>query len=328
MNGRIPESMTLAYGGNALKEGWPDGNTIEAQERAMTKAAKSIVAIRAWVNKVVVVHGNGPQVGWMAQRSDIALEHGMHPVHLRNLVASSQGAIGTSMVRQVVNVSPSLRGKVVEVGTQVQVDENDPAFKNPSKPIGDFMTKARADEMRDKYGWVIMERNDSPDKEKPYRRMVASPEPVDIAEISTIRLLVNNEIVTVCCGGGGVPYILKKDGTIEWVDAVIDKDLAAALAGILLQTRMLTIFTASDGIYTPEDFQRKRDGDLSAKPVPRLTVKELEQMSADLPAGSMGPKAEALRRFTATTGNVSWVGPLDRGFEALTTGGGTKIVPV
>jgi carbamate kinase len=231
------------------------------------------------------------------------------------------------MVRQVVNVSPSLRGKVAEVGTQVQVDENDPAFKNPSKPIGDFMTKAKADEMGDKYGWVIMERNDSPDKEKPYRRIVASPEPVDIAEISAIKVLVNNGIVTVCCGGGGVPFILKKDGTIEWVDAVIDKDSVAALAAVLLQTSMLAIFTASEGIYTPGDFQRKRDGDLSAKPVPRLTVKELEQSLKDLPAGSMGPKAEALRRFSAATGNVSWVGPLDRGFEALTNGGGTTIVP-
>ena len=326
MKGRIPESITLAYGGNALKGEGESGNTIEAQEHAMHKAAKSIVAIREWVRQVVVVHGNGPQVGWMSMRSDIALERGMHPVHLRNLVASSQGAIGTGMVRQAINVSPSLSGKIVEVGTQVLVSGDDPAFKNPSKPIGDFMTKERADELSARYGWVIMERNDSLDKGKPYRRMVASPEPIDIAEISVIRILVNSEIVTVCCGGGGVPFILR-DGKIEWVDGVIDKDLAAALAGVLLQTKMLAIFTASDGIYTSGDFQKKRDGDNSVRPIPRMTTKELEQMATDLPAGSMGPKAEALRRFTFATGNVSWVGPLDGGFEALTNGKGTTIVP-
>lgn len=326
MSRKLPESIVLAYGGNALKEEGPGGTTIEAQERAMYVAAQSIAAVRAQVEKVFVVHGNGPQVGWMVRRSEIAEEQGMHPVHLRNAVASSQGAIGTSMARQVGNVDRRLRGRVVEVGTQVQVNENDPAFKNPTKPIGDFMAGEKAIEMVERYGWVVKERTDGPEG-RPYRRVVASPEPVDIVEIPAIGALIRNGFVTVGCGGGGVPYFFRKDGTIEWVDAVIDKDAAAALAGILLQTKMLAIFTAEDGIYAPEDFQKKRRGDNSVRPIPKLTAGQLEQMVADLPAGSMGPKAEALRRFSVSTQKESWVGPLDGGYEALTGGGGTLIVP-
>ena len=329
MNKSLPESVVLAFGGNALKEEGPGGNTIEAQERAMQKAAQSIAAVRGQVDKVVVVHGNGPQVGWMVRRSEIAAQspYNMHPVHLRNAGASSQGAIGTSMAKEVVNEDPSLEGMVVEVGTQVQVDPNDPAFQNPSKPIGDFMDGDRADAMVKEYGWVVQERKDGP-AGRPFRRVVASPEPVGIAEIGAIKLLVKNKFVTICVGGGGVPFILKPDGTKEWVDAVIDKDLAAALAAVLLKTKLLAIFTAADGIYSPDDFKRKRDGDNSVKPIPRITIADLAQMEAALPGGSMGPKAKALRQFTEKTQRESWVGPLDGGFDALTNGKGTTVVPL
>jgi len=328
MNISSIESVALAYGGNALKEEGPGGNTIEAQERAMLKAASSIAEIRALVNKVLVVHGNGPQVGWMVRRSEIAEQppYDMHPVYLRNAGASSQGAIGTSMAKQVANVDHSLKGKVVEVGTQVQVDEKDPAFQKPSKPIGDFMTREKADAMVQEYGWEVQERTDGPEG-RPFRRVVASPDPVGIAEIDAIKLLVDKEFITICVGGGGVPFILKEDGTIVWVDAVIDKDAAAALAAILLEIKLLAIFTAEVGIFSPDDFQKKKRGDKSARPIPRMTAQELAQMEAELPAGSMGPKAKALRRFAIETQNEAWVGPLDEGFKALTRGGGTTVVP-
>ncbi len=324
----LPESAVLAYGGNALKEKGDGGNIIEAQERAMQKAAESIAAVRALAKKVLVVHGNGPQVGWMVRRSEIAAQapYNMHTVHLRNVVASSQGAIGTSMAKQVANVDPSLRGRVVEVGTQVQVDENDPAFGNPSKPIGDFMDQARSDSMVREYGWVVQERDDGP-KGRPFRRVVASPEPRAIAEIDAIKLLVGSEFVTICVGGGGVPFILEQDGTIVWVDAVIDKDAAAALAAILFEIKFLAIFTAEDGIYDPSDFNKRQRGDKSVKPMQVVTVAELAQMGRALPSGSMGPKAASLCKYTETTQNKSWVGPLDGGLEALTEGRGTTVVP-
>jgi len=324
----LPDSITLAYGGNALKGKGPDGNTVEAQENAMTRAAESIAAIRQLVSQILVVHGNGPQVGWMDLRSNIAMKnpHNMHPVPLRNSVASSQGAIGTSMAKLVVNVDPSLHGKVVEVGTQVRVDENDEAFKNPAKPVGDFMDRDEAKKMETMYGWDIEERIDGP-KGRPFRRVVPSPEPVGIEEINGIELLINNEIITICVGGGGVPFILKPDGSIVWVDAVIDKDAAAALASILLEIKMLAIFTAEDGIYEPGDFKQKQRGNTSVKPIPEITAAELAQMDADLPGGSMGPKAAAVRRFVDETENTAWVGPLDGGYEALTEGRGTTIVP-
>lgn len=322
----LPESAVLAFGGNALKEEGKGGNTIEAQERAIGRAAQCISAVRSLVRDVLVVHGNGPQVGWMVRRSEIAEQHGMHPVHLRNAGASSQGAIGTSMAREVANVNPALAGRVVEVGTQVQVDQNDPAFQNPSKPIGDFMDVERADAMRREYGWVVQERSDGPEG-RPFRRVVASPEPVRIEEIDAIKLLVDGGFVTICVGGGGVPFILKEDGKIVWVDAVIDKDAAAALAAILLKIKLLAIFTAEEGIYYPGDFQRKKKGDTSVKPIPRITVQDLAQMETELPGGSMGPKAKALRKFAQETGNEAWVGPLDGGFQALRNGGGTMVVP-
>ena len=324
----LPDSIALAYGGNALKGKGPDGKTIEAQEKAMTRAAQSIAAIRQVVSKILVVHGNGPQVGWMGKRSDIAMKkpHNMHPVHLRNAGASSQGAIGTSMAKQVVNEYTSLHGKVMEVGTQVRVDEKDQAFENPTKPVGDFMNREESEEMKTLYGWEIQERTDGPEG-KPFRRVVPSPEPIGIEEIKGIELLINNEIVTICVGGGGVPFILKPDGTIVWVDAVIDKDAAAALAAILLEIKMLAIFTAEDGIYEPGDFKKKQRGDTSVKPIPEITAAALAQMDADLPDGSMGPKAKAVGDFVSKTENTAWVGPLDDGYEALTEGRGTTIVP-
>ena len=329
-NNILPESAVLAFGGNALKGNGnkPESRTIIAQERAMAKAAKVITEVRKFVEKILVVHGNGPQAGWMLKRTEIAAKapHNMHEVPLSNIVASSQGPIGLGMAKKIVNVDPRLREKVIEIGTQVQVDKNDPAFQNPSKPVGSFMTKEEATRKRDEDNWVIAECSDGPTG-KPFRRVVPSPEPIAIEEISAIKLLIDNKIITICVGGGGVPFILKEDGSIEWVDAVIDKDKAAALAAIILEIKLLAIFTAQEGIYDPKDFNRKHNGDNSVKPIPTISTKDLQQIIPELPSGSMKPKAQALHKFAEETQNKAWIGPLDGGYEALTEGRGTNIIP-
>jgi len=321
----LPDSAVLAFGGNALKENGKGGNTIEAQRRAMRRAAEIIVAIRQLIEKIGVTHGNGPQVGWLMQQAELAMTQGFPPLPLSCAVAQTQASIGANMGNQIVGVDSSLRGKVSVVTTQVRVDANDPDFENPSKPIGDFMSAKVAQEMREKYGWIIQERQDGQNG-KPFRRVVASPEPKEIEEIQSIQTLVNGKIITICVGGGGIPFILKGDGTMEWIDAVIDKDLASAVAAAALHFKLLAIFTAEQGIYDPDDFKRKQAGDNSVKPIPLITVADLQQMEEYLPSGSMGPKARALRRF-AETGGTAWVGPLENGFEALTKGKGTTVVP-
>lgn len=328
MSKNLPESVVTAFGGNALKENGPDGNNIEAQDRAMGKAAQCIAAIRQKAKKILVVHGNGPQVGWMLSRSEIAAAepHNMAPVHLRNAVAGSQSAIGSSMARALVNADSSLRGRVAMLGTQIMVDENDPAFQNPTKPIGDFMNRATAEIRISESGWIVREQNDGP-KGRLFRRVVPSPEPIGIEEIDVIKLLMDGGFVTIAVGGGGIPFILKENGEIVWVDAVIDKDAAAALAAILLKVKLLAIFTAEEGIYDPDDFKRKQNGNSSVKPKPQITVAELDQMIRTLPTGSMGPKAAALMRFANETQQAAWVGPLDDGYGKLTNSGGTWVVP-
>jgi carbamate kinase len=320
---RLPNSILQAYGGNALKESGENGNTVEAQERAMAKAAKVICSVSKQVKETLVVHGNGPQVGWMLRRAEIALPV-LHPVPLRNVVAASQGPIGVTIARQVANCDSSLRGRVVEVGTQVRVDRDDPAFANPQKPIGNWMTEKVAEFKSLQEGWDVKNCVDGPPK-TPWRRVVPSPEPLEIAEIESIRLLMQSGIIPICVGGGGVPYVVNEKGQMQWVDAVIDKDKAAALAAMELEMEMLAIFTGQVGIYDPDDFNKLIRGDSSVAPRTNMTVQELRDIIPYLPAGSMGPKAEAVARFVEKTGNPGWIGPLENGFEALTEGGGTIV---
>lgn len=290
----------------------------------MGLAAKVISSISQKVKRTLVVHGNGPQVGWMLRRAEIALKHNMHPVPLGNIVAASQGAIGASLATQVVNADLALDRWIVEVGTHVLVDKNDIAFFDPTKPIGNFMHKEEAEKRMHEDQWVVKQCAGGPDG-KEWRRVVPSPEPLEIAEIDSIQTLIRNQIIPICVGGGGIPYVVDDDGKRKWVEAVIDKDKAAALAALELGMDMLTIFTGTEGIYDPDDFKRKCRGDSSVRVRETITPQELREMIPSLPAGSMRPKAEACARFTEKSGNPSWIGPLHSGFEALTEGGGTIV---
>lgn len=289
----------------------------------MAMAARVICAVRDRVESTLVVHGNGPQVGWMLRRAEMA-EPVLHPVPLSNLVANSQAAIGMTLARRVMNHDPSLTGLVVEVGTQVRVASDDPAFTDPQKPVGSFMTPVEASQRAHRDGWEVRRCAGGPEGRE-WRRVVPSPEPLEILEIESIRLLMENGMLPICVGGGGVPYVENEKGDMEWVDAVIDKDKAAALAARELRMEMLAIFTGQVGIYDPDDFERLRRGDKSVKPRARMNVQELREMIPYLPAGSMRPKAEAAARFVEATRYPSWIGPLEGGFEALAGDGGTVI---
>lgn len=188
------------------------------------------------------------------------------------------------------------------------------------------MDKETAGRMVAEHEWTVKELTGGQEG-KPFRRVVPSPEPIGIEEIQTIRILLDNEMVTIGVGGGGIPFILKANGEIVWVDAVIDKDAATALAAIILEIKFLAIFTAEEGLYTPEDFARKGRKDNSVRPIEVVTVAEARQMLSEMEAGSMGPKLKALADYTEKTQNESWVGPLDDGFNALKGEKGTFVVP-
>lgn len=282
--------IVIALGGNALlQRGQP--MTAENQRANIRLAAERIASI-APGNEIVIAHGNGPQVGLLALQ-DLAYEE-VDPYPLDVLGAETEAMIGYVIEQELGNLLP-FEQPFATILTMIEVDADDPAFAHPTKPIGPVYDKATAERLAAEHDWSI-----APDGDK-YRRVVASPKPQRIFEIRPIRMLVEQGVIVICAGGGGIPTMYGKDGKLLGVQAVIDKDLAAALLAEQLEADLLVIATDVDGVYTGWGTpQQARLGN--------VTVDQVVEMN--LPAGSMGPKVAAACGFATQTKNEAVIGSL------------------
>jgi carbamate kinase len=281
--------LVVALGGNALlRRGEPP--TIEAQRRNVANAVRSLAAI-AREHQLIVTHGNGPQVGLLALQAEADRTAPGFPLDV--LDAESEGMIGYLLEQAFENELP-LR-HVATLLTQVVVDREDPAFSRPTKPIGPTYSKEDAERLAAARGWTIAQDGRS------YRRVVPSPEPKAIVELEAIRCLVDNELLVICVGGGGVPVVLE-GGALRGVEAVVDKDLAAALLAVTVDADMLALLT--DVAAVELDW-----GAPTAKPIDRATPKQLR--AHEFAPGTMGPKVEAACRFVERTGKRAAIGAME-----------------
>jgi carbamate kinase len=296
--------VVAALGGNALlRRGEP--LDAETQRRNVAVAADALATV-ARQHELVVTHGNGPQVGLLALQAEAYPEGGTYPLDV--LGAESEGMIGYLLQQSLRNALPER--DVATLLTQVRVDAADPAFSAPTKPIGPVYDRGEATAVAASRGWVV--RPDGPH----WRRVVASPEPAGIVEIETIALLVDAGVLAVCAGGGGVPVVERPDGTLHGVEAVIDKDLVAALLAIELRADALLLLTDVPAVEAGW-------GTPAARPVPEATPAELRGLG--LAAGSMGPKVEAACRFAEATGGRATIGALEDADALLAGTAGTTV---
>jgi carbamate kinase len=296
--------VVVALGGNALLRRGQAADA--ATQRANIATAVAAIAGLAREHEVVVTHGNGPQIGLLALQSEAFGEVPSYPLDV--LGAESEGMIGYLLEQQLINELG--RRPVATLLTQVVVDADDPAFANPTKPIGPVYDHHTATRLAAERGWSI-----APDGEH-YRRVVPSPEPRSIVELTTLRLLVASGVLVVCVGGGGIPVVLDEARRLRGVEAVIDKDLAAALLASLLEADTLLMLT--DVPYVEAEWRTAR-----ARPLTDITADELHKIG--FAAGSMAPKIEAARRFVETTGGVAAIGALHDAAALLRGECGTRV---
>lgn len=299
--------IVIALGGNALlRRGEP--MEVENQRANVASACERIARVVPG-NEVVIAHGNGPQVGLLALQQ--AAYEKVSPYPLDVLGAESEAMIGYLIEQELGNLLP-FEQSIATLLTQTEVSADDPAFTNPTKPIGPIYDKATAEALAAEKGWHI-----APDGEH-FRRVVASPEPQRIFELRPIRTLLEADTVVICAGGGGIPTMYDEHRKLRGVEAVIDKDLASALLAEQLEADLLVIATDVDGVYTGF-------GTPEAVKVARATPGELDP--AVFPAGSMGPKVMAAARFARRTGNTAVIGSLEdiADIVAGVEGAGTRI---
>ncbi len=279
----------IAIGGHSLLA--PELPPTVANQFAVTQAAmKPIADLIERGEHLVLTHGNGPQVGFMQLRSELARD-AVPEVPLDSLVADSQGAMGY-MIERALRAELRRRGdqsQVVTIVTEVEVDPADPAFEAPNKPIGRFYDRDEADDLMRERGWQMME-----DPKRGVRRVVPSPQPLRIVQLPTIEQLCRLGITVICCGGGGIPVSKTPDGEIVGHEAVIDKDRVSMLLAVRLGSPRLIITTSVDYVY--EDYYSD-----SPTPLPQLTAEEAEDLAGrgHFAAGSMGPKVEAAVAYLA-----------------------------
>jgi len=306
----------LAVGGNSLIVDEAH-KSVEDQYHAIEETCKHIAGLLARGWRVVVTHGNGPQVGFILRRSELS-RHELHDVPLDSCGADTQGAIGYQIQKAMYNEMKAwpVRPEVATVVTQVLVDREDPAFKQPSKPIGSFMDEKLAAERRDQDGWDVVE-----DAGRGWRRVIASPRPQRILEIEAIRRLLEHDIMVVAVGGGGIPVVMDARGDLAGAAAVIDKDLATSLLARELGADLLIISTAIEQAYL--DFKKP-----GQRPIARMTVAEAKRYLAEghFAPGSMKPKIEAVVEFLETGGKQALITDPPHLLAALEGRAGTWVV--
>ncbi|MBL4937333.1 carbamate kinase [Clostridium sp. YIM B02515] len=311
--------IVLALGGNALQAD-PKDASAESQLKTCKETAKSIVDLIEEGHTVSIVHGNGPQVGQILS----SVEAG-HKANNTNVLfpfdvcgAFSQGYIGYHLQNAISGElkKRNINKNVGTIVTQVVVDKNDKGFQNPTKPIGSFYTKEEAESLSEEKGYVMKE-----DAGRGYRRVVASPKPVDVIEKATIKELVDNGTVVISCGGGGIPVIIE-DSVVKGVPAVIDKDFAAEKLAEILDADALVILTAVDKVAV--NFNKPDQKNLDV-----MNLEEVDKYIEEkqFAPGSMLPKVEACKKFVQFESNkISIIASLSKAKEALRGTSGTRVV--
>ena len=294
----MSQLVVLAIGGNAFIKD-RGHQTVEDQLQVIQETSEHIAEIIADGWEVVITHGNEPQVGFILKRSAIALEHdGLHPVPLKNCVADTQGALGYQLQESLHNALArrGIEKTVVNLVTMVEVDPHDPSLSNPSKPIGIFYSREKAVELSRRYpGWRFAE-----DSGRGYRQVVPSPIPRRIVELPAIKALVDKGFCVVAAGGGGIPEVRDADGSLRGVEAVVDKDLTAALLAGGLRADVLLIATAVDQVFL--DY-----GKTSQRPLEKITSHEAGALmeQGHFAPGSMRPKVRAAIDFLGSGGKMA-----------------------
>jgi carbamate kinase len=298
--------LVVALGGNALLR---RGEQLSADiQRGHAADAMAAVAELADTYDIVLTHGNGPQVGLLALQSLAYTEVPPYPLDV--LGAESEGMIGYVLEQELQNRLPGRAA--VTILTQVVVDPEDRAFVEPTKPIGPVYTEAQARALQRERGWTIARDGEH------FRRVVASPEPLQIVELAAIRMLVDAGAIVVCTGGGGIPVTMNGAGTLRGVEAVIDKDLAAELLARSVEADFLLMLTDVAAVL--------RDwGTPAARPISRTTPSELRALT--FANGSMKPKVEAACRFVEATGSPAGIGALGDAAAIVAGAAGTVVVP-
>jgi carbamate kinase len=309
--------VVIAIGGNSLITDSEHMSVVD-QYRAAGETASHIAPIVAAGNRVVVTHGNGPQVGFILMRSELTRDV-LHQVPLANCVADTQGSIGMQIAQTLQNAFQRLGSErqVVAIVTQVLVDAEDPSFANPTKPIGPFMSEAEARQRAKDDGWAIAE-----DANRGWRRVVPSPAPLEILEMPVIRALVESDTIVVAAGGGGIPVIRKPDGSLRPRPAVIDKDAASSLLARKLGANKLVFSTDVDKVALNLGTPQQQDIDC-------MTVAECRRYLEEghFAVGSMQPKIEAALEFLDAGGEEVIITLPHHLKEAMHGGRGTRIVP-
>ncbi|MEO8034348.1 MAG: carbamate kinase [Acidobacteriota bacterium] len=305
----------VAFGGNALLRP-EDRGTQEEQIARAKQAARWLAEIVRHDYKLIVVHGNGPQVGNILVQAEEASTK-IPPQTLDVAVAQTEGSMGFMLQQAIRNriESIGLAGEVVTVLTEVEVDPNDIGFKRPTKPVGPFFTRYRAETLERDLGWVMRE-----DSGRGWRKVVASPRPKTILNVKTISHMLDTAAVVIAAGGGGIPVVRGRDNQWRGVEAVIDKDFASALLATQLQADLYIILTGVAKIAI--DFGKPTQHELE-----RMTVAEAEKHLADgqFPPGSMGPKVQAAVEFVRASGRDVLITDVEHLREALDGKEGTVI---
>lgn len=307
-------TMLLAVGGNSLIRAGEKGSVAEQRANAQRTAAEIVGLCQAGY-QIVLTHGNGPQVGAALLRSERAASQVPgHPLDVCD--AATQGEIGY-LLQQALETELKIAGltiPVITVVTQTVVSSEDPAMQRPTKPIGPFYSCEEAEERKRQFGWEIVE-----DAARGYRRVVPSPEPIEIVELDVIRDLADRGVLVIACGGGGIPVIWK-DGKLEGVDAVIDKDRASALLASNLGVDQFVISTDAPFVYL--DYKKP-----TQHPLLRVSAAELQEhlQAGHFPPGNMGPKVESVLRFLRNGGREAIVTSCENLRKAVAGDAGTHI---
>ena len=310
------QTLLLAVGGNSLIKAGEKGTVAEQFSNARRTAREIVGLIRSGY-RLVITHGNGPQVGAALLRSERAASQVPgHPLDVCD--AATQGEIGYLLQQSLVNElsAAGMRTPVATVLTQCVVSADDPAMQHPTKPIGPFYSRADAEQRKRLFGWEIVE-----DAARGYRRVVPSPQPTEIIELPVIRDLVNDGVLVIACGGGGIPVMSKED-SLHGVEAVIDKDRASSVLASQLGAELFVISTDTDYVY----LDYKKPGQ---RPLSYITVSELQKHMEDghFPPGNMGPKVESVLGFLRRGGKEAIITSYEYLGKAVAGLAGTHIVP-
>ncbi len=310
--------MLIALGGNAILNSDSVG-TFENQKEKIERACEQIVEIANKGHNIVITHGNGPQIGNLAIQQELASEQiPQQPLFIMG--AMTQGQIGF-IIQQVLRNKLSECGantQVITVITQIIVDENDAGFRNPSKPVGPFYECKIAEKLAQENKWSV--KKVIPKGDKTWRRVVPSPEPIKIVEANVIKTLIDNNVIVVACGGGGIPIIQNDSEEYEGVNAVIDKDKASARLAEEINAEIFLVLT--DVEHVMKNFGKKNE-----MPIKEIKLEEANELIEEghFGAGSMKPKVEACIEFIKKGGHLAIITSLEKALEALEGKTGTRI---